>query len=947
MLSVVREFAKPMPERSSLAAWDQAEHDFGDVSLGGRLQFPDEDSRGPLLRFTLSPLRIEKTYRLSRQFASDRFLLVNLPGLSGGDLPSELRHRDDAVTARQTLLDWIVNTEHCILGRKWRAFFVKQDKGPKAQNSNRKPKDDRFKMYMFAEDGPGFRRGPSIGEIDPRQPREYINVQDMLNWFMPADPNKDQSALKLFARLQLGVSKTIPTITFTYQQIIRTDDARADKPQRRKLNRKRSEEKNYWVKIPQDTSAVMNDGCARISKAAAKGIAEHLGLLQVPCAFQGRLGGAKGMWMVDSTDEHLVEGEEDEQWIEITDSQLKFEGHPIDTSSPQINRLTFEVNDFPKRLAPSSLNFQLMPILQNGGVPGVIFEDLLKDDLWTKESELKVAMDDARCLRLWNQRINPVTEVRAEAGGIEFLGGLPDSDAEKINWFIEHGFHPKSCQYLKDKLFKSILAYCHQLEAKMDVGVGQSTYAFMLADPLAILEEGEVQLCFSGSFHDSKSGFDGAMLHDQDVLVARSPAHLPSDIQKVRAVFRPELRIYRDVVIFSSKGSTSLASKLSGGDYDGDKAWVCWEPKIVEPYENSPLPEEPPIETYGITKDVAKTSDFIERGRLTSAFIRHGFDFNLQFSMLGTCTHYHEAYCYSKDSINTAEAQEMAQLLGLLVDSAKGGFIFGESNWVNYLKMRKLPRNLAKPAYRDPNKERPTNHLIDRLVFVIAKRVRHETLSDFAEHFMNVPSWDTELTRIQNEEAEEMKKDPEYLALMRALTAAIERIYVYWRQNVRRDIDDDFGGTKPTKQSGTDQSFRAVVETCRSDFLAIAPTATEFKGEPESDRIRQWQIQHSKGQFSHWDLLKASVAFSKHHTKPFLWHMAGIELGEIKATAKGRGTYRTVVDSVFNAMKIDGKAVDGIKRREDLGRDDGVDLVGEVDENDDGFGSWGWLADET
>ena len=55
----------------------------------------------------------------------------------------------------------------------------------------------------------------------------------------------------------------------------------------------------------------------------------------------------------------------------------------------------------------------------------------------------------------------------------------------------------------------------------------------MIADPLAVLEEGEVHLGFSTDFRDSKSGFCETMLHDIDVLVARSPAHLPSDIQKV------------------------------------------------------------------------------------------------------------------------------------------------------------------------------------------------------------------------------------------------------------------------------------------------------------------------------------------------------------------------------------------------------------------------------
>ena len=67
----------------------------------------------------------------------------------------------------------------------------------------------------------------------------------------------------------------------------------------------------------------------------------------------------------------------------------------------------------------------------------------------------------------------------------------------------------------------------------MNIGLGQSTYAYMIADPLAILAENEIHLGFSNIFHDPQSGFDQSMLHNMDVLVARLPAHLPSDIQKV------------------------------------------------------------------------------------------------------------------------------------------------------------------------------------------------------------------------------------------------------------------------------------------------------------------------------------------------------------------------------------------------------------------------------
>lgn len=75
--------------------------------------------------------------------------------------------------------------------------------------------------------------------------------------------------------------------------------------------------------------------------------------------------------------------------------------------------------------------------------------------------------------------------------------------------------------------------YCQCLKSKMKIGLGLSTYAFMIADPLAVLEENEVHIGFSSSFQDHNSDFDQTMLHNLDILVARIPAHLPSDIQKV------------------------------------------------------------------------------------------------------------------------------------------------------------------------------------------------------------------------------------------------------------------------------------------------------------------------------------------------------------------------------------------------------------------------------
>ena len=140
--------------------------------------------------------------------------------------------------------------------------------------------------------------------------------------------------------------------------------------------------------------------------------------------------------MVDPQDETPSEKGRN-YWIEITDSQLKFEGHPKDEYNPEPARVTFEVNDWAKRLSSSFLNYQLLPILMDRGVPPNVFATLLDQDLTARVGELEVAMDSGLALRKWNQETNPITEERDKYGGIEMQGGLPSSTSEIINWFTE------------------------------------------------------------------------------------------------------------------------------------------------------------------------------------------------------------------------------------------------------------------------------------------------------------------------------------------------------------------------------------------------------------------------------------------------------------------------------------------------------------------------------
>ena len=359
----------------------------------------------------------------------------------------------------------------------------------------------------------------------------------------------------------------------------------------------------------------------------------------------------------------------------------------------------------------------------------------------------------------------------------------------------------------------------------------------------------------------------------------------------------------------------------------------------MQPFRNADVPPPPELGYYGIEKDNTKVADFFAQPDYTNMFLRHAFSFNLQASMLGICTLYHESYCYHLNTMDSPQAVSMALLLGNLVDSAKGGFQFDEAKWTAYLKENGLSRTLSKPAYKDRQKAKPTDHLIDHLVFVVAKRAREKALSEFDKHFVDVSARDDDLLRIRNEELNQAKTNIPLAQVLKNLETDLIPINTFWRKNARpEDADEDI---RPRK-SGV-LSFRTIVETVRADFVSLKPRLDETPPTETSDRISSWQHDHAGGRSSYWDLLKASVAFHHYFQTSFIWHMAGIELGEIKATARGRGTYRVVVGEVFDALKLDRRVADGARRRELFEREGGR---GVQDEEEDEFGVWDWGIDD-
>jgi hypothetical protein len=228
----------------------------------------------------------------------------------------------------------------------------------------------------------------------------------------------------------------------------------------------------------------------------------------------------------------------------------------------------------------ADLSLQFLPLLMEGSKSPAKMKEaldaLLREDLEKELLAIQSAMDDPQSFRQWLRESHCNTSERLKAVMAPYRSALPVAIGERLNMLLDAGFEPKKLHFMKDLALKAFENKCLDLQKKLNITVGRSTYTYMVPDFPGILEPNEVFIDFS-SFADNVSGFAGTLFNGVDVLVARSPAHYRSDIQKVKGALKIELIGLKDVTVLSTKGGPSLAVKLFGGDYDGNIA-VCLPP---------------------------------------------------------------------------------------------------------------------------------------------------------------------------------------------------------------------------------------------------------------------------------------------------------------------------------------------------------------------------------
>jgi hypothetical protein len=868
--------------KESAQVWSAAKRNFEGYTFKGRLVF---GKKKEVFGLRLLPIEPDKSCRLQRKFGSHRFLYLNLSPFESGSKTKPSRfNREEMKQIQESWKSWFHN-EHSFLGRKWRAFHIE----PIKRKGGRPKEDDSDRrLIMFAIEGVGI---------------EPVSLGTMLNWFFPFARNMDQSFCKAYARLDLGLSRTIPTLMFKPSQLRRVPDTLANgTPEETRFNDPTLD----WDEKP-SPNAVMNDGCARISVGAALAIwkiycvATDTRNEPMPSVFQGRIGGAKGLWMACG-EPSTTDPEELDIWIEITPSQLKFKPHEEDLFDDTFDplRLTFEHINHSSKPSQSELHISFIPILVDRGVPQEVIAGLIKDRLDAERERLLQMLPNPVKLYHWLYRQSP--SIADESP--RWQAALPHSLPNKITLLLQSGFLPEAEPYLASVVLRYIRQNQLWMEQKLKTPLGRATFLYGIADPLGVLEPGEVHVDFSSPFVDEINGSTFRALSNMDLLVARQPACRYSDIQKVRAVKHPDLSHLVDVVVFPSKGQYPLAGKLQGGDYDGDIFYLCWEPDLVRPFKNAPAPLATiGHEQYGIEKDSRKLYEVMRYQDLSTVdiFLREVLDFRMAPSLLGKVTNFLEKKAYQENQVYSRKLNALCDLHDLLVDAPKSGFRLSDPKYNNLIQKQLRCGNPKDPAYKvamkdcastkelgdadklpNMNYQHKKDNIIDYLYFEVVRKHDVATLMSVKKAFCKDKSDDSDLQRpyedLRNNGSETVK------AVLATLLNCLKEIHQTWNEKLR------------SKMELNSEAYNETVDHCYQQFRELMPSNAIH---PD---IRALLNPYLHRKFSIWVAVRASALYTMLPTKPaFVWHMAGRDLARMKA--ESQPNLARVIPSIFANLK--------------------------------------------
>lgn len=321
-----------------------------------------------------------------------------------------------------------------------------------------------------------------------------------------------------------------------------------------------------------------SDGVGTISKDMLKKVWRVYGnkRLLKPTALQIRFQGAKGMVSLDTR----LKGEQ----MLLRSNMKKFETE---------SSWKLEICGAAFKPLPMFLNRQLIKILEDLEVPSEVFFDLQEDAI----SKLRYMTE------------SPINT------GLFLRQSIPQAThISSLIWHLaEAGLDYHDDSFLYSVVEMAIVTELRDLKYRGRIPVKDGMTLYGIMDETGVLQEGEVFVITeqhaasrgasapNGYREDDPAPSGKQVLENRHIMVTRSPAMHPGDVQIVRAVNVGEespLQQLRNVVVFSQHGGRDLPSQLSGGDLDGDLYNVIYDQRFLtaQTYVAAEYPRLSPLE---------------------------------------------------------------------------------------------------------------------------------------------------------------------------------------------------------------------------------------------------------------------------------------------------------------------------------------------------------------
>ncbi|OSD01194.1 hypothetical protein PYCCODRAFT_1392370 [Trametes coccinea BRFM310] len=672
-----------LPQQRGLGL--QGEWETAEDWYGGKIQQVArlEEQQGTL-RLVLSPMEMRKSTRFARFLGSRRILQISIP--------QSMRYAQ-----ADKLKEFLMN-KFILCGRVFVAFGAKDSK------------------VFLMETNEDYERGRRVPGDDQR-----LSLEEFIAWHNPMDKNGNQAVSKWATRFDLGLSVSVPVLSFNPKYMYNIDDEVVNKV--------------IGKKAP--TEEIYTDGCGFMNGAALSAIGQRMGFSGRPTAVQGRIEGTKGVWVLHPRDHdpHATPK------IWTRDSQRKI---VLDHSKLDAAHCIFDLVAPPRVILPSRLSRLTVMNLSHNGVPKDVFVQLMQETLekqvreltqWTRPQDMQLlwekinrlghvtasriqqyALGASRALGLSgriredefpsDEPADPITELLDVIGAeglsdeeaatllseIESAGALPSRLRNEFTGepltihgavmdLLQAGFHPLRLPILYEKLKTITVKAIEDIVKEFHVSVPMSAEAFIVPDPYGVLGEGEIHFKSTKDLKSPLEDLNPNILLGE-VLIYRNPVRVPSDVQKVIAVQHERLASYTDVIVLPTKGPCSMASKLAGGDYDGDVCVCIYDPRIVASFNNPPLttPEKDFLrnnfEDQGKIEQVAAIASDMSRmdqdadarrKRLQAALLS-----DVAQPPIGAYSLFHEnaAYAFGYDAPETVRN---AFMFNTILDSRKSG----------------------------------------------------------------------------------------------------------------------------------------------------------------------------------------------------------------------------------------------------------------------------------